>query len=68
MKNIAQVLKKERENKGLTLNSVAKEVGMSASYLYRIEEGERKKPSIKFLRSLAEFYNIDFYYLIDLTV
>ncbi|EOU1462720.1 helix-turn-helix transcriptional regulator [Clostridium perfringens] len=68
MKNIAQLLKNERENRGLTLNYVAKEVGMSVSYLYRIEEGERKEPSIKFLRGLAEFYNIDFYYLIDLIV
>lgn len=52
-------LKSERNKKKLSLEKVAKAIGVSASYLHRFENGDRKKPSIAVLEQLCEFFSLN---------
>lgn len=39
---IGKIIKKYRENKGLTITTLAERLGISRSYMSRIEKGERR--------------------------
>lgn len=52
-------LKSERNKKKLSLEKVAKAIGVSASYLHRLENGDRKNPSIAVLEQLCEFFSLN---------
>lgn len=56
---IMELIKAERKRLGLSYDSLGKKLGVSASYLYRLEKGKRKNPSSSVLKSLCEFFNID---------
>lgn len=58
MKNANELIKKARENKGITQQKLADDIGISRSYLADIEAG-RYMPSSEKLISLAEYLNID---------
>ncbi|WP_144536962.1 helix-turn-helix transcriptional regulator [Bacillus thuringiensis] len=52
-------LKSERNKKKLSLEKVAKAIGVSASYIHRLENGDRKNPSIAVLEQLCEFFSLN---------
>lgn len=47
-------VKRLREEKGLTLKDLQRKSGITAPYIYRIETGERKSPSLRIVKMLAE--------------
>ena len=55
---IGQKLAKLRQQKGLTLNDVAKKVGISAVYISLLERGLRKNPSKEVLKRLVSLYGV----------
>lgn len=55
-----QYLKRLRLDQKLSLRQVEKEVGISNSYLYQIERGERNAPKLEVLRKLATLYKVSF--------
>lgn len=56
---IMEMIKAERKKAGLSYEELGKRLGVSASYLYRLEKGQRKNPSSTVLKSLCELFNID---------
>lgn len=51
-------IKHLRHSKGLTLKEVAQVANVSASYISRLEKGERLAPSFPMLEALAKCYSI----------
>lgn len=60
------VVRRLREKKGLTLRQFAKETGISASYLARLENGERTSPSLKVAVLLAKHLDMSLESFIDI--
>lgn len=56
---LGEFLKEQRQAKGLSLKEVEDEIEISASYLNRLEKGNRQNPSIFILEKLSKFYGID---------
>lgn len=54
-----ELLKSLRKDRGYTLQVVADAVGCSPSYLHRLENSNRKNPSMKMGSKLAKFYEVD---------
>ncbi|MGJ9458506.1 helix-turn-helix domain-containing protein [Oceanobacillus sp. CF4.6] len=54
---ISKLIKEQREIKGMTLNDLEKVIGVTASYLSQVENGN-KLPSEKVLFSIAYFLDI----------
>ncbi|MER5623945.1 XRE family transcriptional regulator [Streptosporangium sp. NPDC002544] len=54
---VAQRLRELRSLRGITLNALAEQTGLSAPYLSRLEKGERQ-PSIGTLLQLARVYGV----------
>ena len=55
---IEMKINKVRENKGISLNELARKTGISKSHLSNIERGE-KEPSISILVRIALALNVD---------
>jgi transcriptional regulator with XRE-family HTH domain len=53
-----------RENKELTREALAREIGYSPQMIYKIESGE-KEPSTKFLNSITKYFNVSLSFFID---
>lgn len=53
-------IKRLREERQLSLREVEKAVGISNSYLYQIERGERNPPKPEILKKMAALYNVGF--------
>ena len=60
MKKFGSYLKQIRLEKRLSLRQVEKEIGISNSYLYQIERGERNVPKLEILRKMATLYDVSF--------
>lgn len=60
MKEFGSYLKRLRLEKKLSLRQVEKAVGISNSYLYQIERGERNVPKLEVLRKMATTYEVSF--------
>lgn len=58
MNNLGNYFKTLRLKKGASLNQVEEYTGISASYISRIESGERKVPSVIILNQLADYYKV----------
>ncbi|ARW39859.1 helix-turn-helix transcriptional regulator [Bacillus amyloliquefaciens] len=56
--NTGVKLKKLRKSKKLTLRDLADKLGVTHSYLSKIERGVTN-PSLKMINSLAEFFDVD---------
>lgn len=56
---LGEFLKEQRRNKGLSLKEVEEEIEISASYLNRLEKGNRQNPSIFVLERLSKFYGLE---------
>lgn len=57
--NIGAILKKERTQRGWSYEEIGKRIGVSASYMYRLESGQRANPSTKVLRAICELFDIE---------
>jgi transcriptional regulator with XRE-family HTH domain len=56
-KELAELLRELRESKGISLRSAARELGIDASYLSRVERGDKKaSPSV--LDRAASYYEL----------
>ncbi|MDR3598713.1 helix-turn-helix transcriptional regulator [Clostridium sp.] len=62
-KNLHQL----RTNRGLSLKDVEHELGLSASYIHRLESGNRSNPSIGVLKMLSDFYGVNSSILLETT-
>ncbi|GAK32031.1 hypothetical protein WOSG25_250020 [Weissella oryzae SG25] len=62
-----EILKKLRNDKGLTLVQLSKEVGIAQSTLSRYESGIRKPTKIEQIQKLADFYNVDSSFILGKT-
>lgn len=60
-----QLLRTLREEKGYTLRQLEEMTNVTASYLYRIETGHRKAPSLNIVQRLAEALEVDPLILIE---
>ena len=60
-KQIGEKLRKLREAKNLTTREVAEAIGITHSYVSRIENG--KAPSLDKLKKLCDFYGVDVSFL-----
>jgi transcriptional regulator with XRE-family HTH domain len=58
-------LRKLRKEKDLTLNELAKELGISLQHLSNFENG-RRIPRLETFRKIAQFFNIDYNELLDI--
>lgn len=52
-------LKNIRTERGFSLSDVGEKIDVSPSYIFRLEKGERKNPSISIISKLCNFYNLD---------
>lgn len=59
METFGQELKRVREAAGLSQNALAKKVGLNASYINRLESGEREPPRPETVTALAEGLGLD---------
>jgi len=57
---LCDLLVKSRENKQMNMTKAAKIIGISLSYLNELEKGRAEKPKMKYLRSIADLYQIDY--------
>jgi len=62
----SEVIKSKRSKKGWSLKEVSLKTGINASYLNRLEKGERKNPSAIALFKLSMALEIDIMFLIKL--
>lgn len=54
---IGQQIKEAREKAGLSLYRLAKLSGVSRSYIYYLENGKRKNPTIETLKKIFDQLN-----------
>lgn len=55
MDTLAKLLHNERIARGTSLRKMAKEIGLSKSYLAYLEKGRSKKPSIEVLEKISRY-------------
>lgn len=60
MENLGELLKRKREEKGLTLREVEKRSEISNAYLSQLENQKIVKPSPTILQKLAEVYETSY--------
>ncbi|RCW62875.1 helix-turn-helix domain-containing protein [Saliterribacillus persicus] len=56
--DIKRLLREERNKRGLTYDQVARRVGCSTSYLFRVEKGARKVPSENVMRNIIDYFEL----------
>jgi transcriptional regulator with XRE-family HTH domain len=59
MSQFGKLLRRLRQEKGLSLNDVAKKINSHKGYVSGIENGKVNPPSVKFLRKFARLYHYD---------
>lgn len=62
----SEVIKSKRLEKGWSFKRVSLKTGINASYLNRLEKGERKNPGATALFKLSKVLEIDIIFLIKL--
>ena len=53
------MLKEERKKKKWSYDELGKKLGVSASYMFRLEKGERTNPSSDVLKKVCELFGVD---------
>lgn len=66
--NLGNLLKGLRKGRDYSLKDVEALSGVTASYVYRIEKGERKSPTVFILKKLADAYKCDLMLLVNAAV
>lgn len=59
-------LLKCRAKRGWSLCEVEQQVGITPSYLHRLEQGKRRNPTVRLVESLATVYDVHVTTLVDL--
>jgi len=62
---LGSIVKRLREEKGSSLRMLAKESNISASYLGKIELGQRKDPSVFILQDIAKALDVKMDFLLS---
>jgi transcriptional regulator with XRE-family HTH domain len=62
--SFGKILREKREQEGISISKLAKLVGLSSSYLARIERGDSKSPPENRIETMAEVLNMDKDYLL----
>lgn len=57
-----------RTKKGLTLDALAQQAGLSKSYLWELENRESQNPSAEKLQGIADVLGVDVSFFVDDTV
>ena len=65
MATLSEKLKAKRTEKGKSLDALAKEAGLSKSYLWELENREERKPSAEKLTDIARVLSVTTEYLLD---
>jgi transcriptional regulator with XRE-family HTH domain len=65
MATLGEKLKAKRAEAGKSLDTLAKDAGLSKSYLWELENRESPKPSLEKLQAIANALNIDVAFFID---
>ena len=66
LENFSKKLKFYRNLKGLSLQELSSLTNLSISYLYHLESGKRKNPSLETLDKLATVFEIEIVDFLDL--
>jgi transcriptional regulator with XRE-family HTH domain len=61
--DFGKMLKKLREERGLSLSKLSEMTGISSSYINRLERSKKKSPAFPMLVALAEALNVDVWVL-----
>lgn len=67
-KKLGRAIRYYRTAQGLSLAELEEKSGISASYLNRIERGERLAPSLPVVKNIADALNVPLDHLIELSV
>lgn len=62
---LAEKLRAQRGEKGLSLDGLAKQAGLSKSYLWELENREGTKPSVEKLQAVAAVLDVDVAFFLD---
>ena len=57
---LAQMLRKARLSKDVTILIASKEIGIASSHLHAIERGKKLRPKMAILRKIADYYLIPY--------
>jgi len=66
METLGEVLRKRREQLGLTLRGIEEKIGISNAYLSQVENEKITHPSPSVLQKLADFYSLSYNRLMKL--
>ncbi len=67
-KKLGRAIRYYREAQGVSLAELGDRAGISASYLNRIELGERLAPSLPIIKNIADALNLPLEHLIELSI
>lgn len=62
---LGEKIRSRRTAKGLSLDALARQAGLSKSYLWELENRESPKPSAEKLSSIATVLDVDVAFLLD---
>lgn len=62
---LGEELHRLRKNKGLTLEEVANEIGITLQYISLLEKGQRKSVSFEIMTNISRFYNVPLDYFVS---
>lgn len=62
------MLKAKRKEKGWSFEKLGNEIGKSASYMFRLENGDRKNPSSDVLKKVCELFEVDPRTVLDMEI
>lgn len=66
--SLSERLKELRENKKVSLQTVADSVGVTKPHIWELEKGTSKNPSMSLIVSLCVYYNVTVDYLLGVSV
>ena len=66
MATLANLLKEQRKNLGITLRKAEEDTGISNAYLSQVENGKINQPTPRTLRKLSDYYDISYQRLLEL--
>lgn len=59
--DLGRLLNNERKKRFLSISEVARGVGVSPSYIYRLEKRERNTPSFEIYSRILNYFNLSYF-------
>lgn len=59
--NLGEAIKYYRIEKGLSMNELSRETGISVPYISRLESLEKRSPSVHVVKRLSKVLNVELY-------